>query len=66
MPEATSLGDIVKGGGGEPASSASMMSSNALPIPTKSSTHSEPSCPSVPGEAVHLFRAKPSGLERGS
>ena len=40
--------------------------SRTLPIPTKLSTLSERSRPRVPVQAVHLFRAKPSGLERGS
>ena len=34
----------------------------AVRIPTKLSTHSERSRPGVPGQAVHRFRAKPSGL----
>ena len=33
-----------------------------LPIPTKSSTHSERSRPAVPGQVVYRFRAKSSGL----
>ena len=33
-----------------------------LPIPTKLSTHSERSRPAVPGQVVHRFRGKSSGL----
>ena len=36
----------------------------SLPIPTKSSTHSERSRPPVPGQAVHRFRSNPDGFAR--